>query len=58
VNIGTGNDDSVFLKENETFDGTQNAIIAESAARIPALDTGYSLAEGDTFSLCCHWRDS
>ena len=58
VNIGTGSANSVFLKGNETFDGTQNAIIPETSARIPALNTGYSLAEGDTFSVRYHWRDS
>ncbi len=58
INIGTGNNSAVFLKDDEYFDGTRNAILAESAARIAGLDTGYIIQESDVFGLSYWWRDS
>jgi hypothetical protein len=58
VNIGTGDNSSVFLKSNEDLDGTRNAVLAEDTSRLPGLDTGYTIKEGDVFSISYQWRDS
>jgi len=37
-------------------DGTQNGVLA--AGRLFALDTGYTIAEGDVFDVSYFWRDA
>lgn len=58
VNIGSGSQNDVCLKINETHDGTHNAVLAEAASRLHGLDTGYTIREGDRFSLSYYWKDS
>lgn len=58
INIGTGDNSSTFLKSNEDYDGTRNAVLAESTTRLPGLDTGYSIRKGDIFSISYQWLDS
>ncbi|MDE0781453.1 MAG: FecR family protein, partial [Alphaproteobacteria bacterium] len=43
------NPDSIVTQENHYFDGTRNLFLSEGGARIPAQDTGYIIAGGDTF---------
>ncbi|TVP76390.1 MAG: glycosyl hydrolase family protein [Puniceicoccaceae bacterium] len=57
-NIGTGDQNSVALRIDESYDGTHNAVIAGQAARTHGLDTGHTIQTGDIYSLSYVWRDS
>ena len=58
INLGSSGQYQVFLKDDETLDGTHNAVIYEGATRTPGADTGFRIREGDLFSLRYHWKDS
>ena len=49
------NPDSIVTQENHYFDGTRNLLLSEGGARIPAQDTGYIIAGGDTFEVEYVW---
>ena len=49
------NPDSIVTQENHYFDGTRNLFLSEGGARIPAQDTGYIIAGGDTFEVEYVW---
>ena len=49
------NPDSIATQENHSFDGTRNLLLSEGTARIPAQDTGYIIAGGDTFEVEYVW---
>jgi ferric-dicitrate binding protein FerR (iron transport regulator) len=48
--------DSIATQENHSFDGTRNLLLSEGPARIPAQDTNYVIAGGDTFDVEHVWR--
>ena len=50
------NPDSIATQENHSFDGTRNLLLSEGTARIPAQDTNYIIAGGDTFDVEHVWR--
>lgn len=58
-NIGTG-DQTAELTRNNLTTGTslQNAVHAESAFRVIALDTEYTLTQGETVNFSYLWRDA
>ena len=49
------NPDSIATQENHSFDGTRNLLLSEGTARIPAQDTSYIIAGGDTFEVEYVW---
>ncbi|MEM7790757.1 MAG: hypothetical protein AAF546_05090 [Verrucomicrobiota bacterium] len=58
-NIGVGLAQSAVASRTDlSFDGSRNAVIAEQSNRIFGLDTGYTIIEGETFSLSYVWRDA
>jgi len=62
VNIGSGGDQSQeatrIAPAAQLFDGSRNAVLSEAADRAFGLDTGYSIVEGETFTLNFVWRDA
>jgi hypothetical protein len=49
------NPDSIATQENHYIDGTRNLLLSEGPARIPAQDTNYIIASGDTFQVDYVW---
>ena len=49
------NPDSIATQENHYIDGTRNLLLSEGPARIPAQDTNYTIARGDTFEVNYDW---
>jgi ferric-dicitrate binding protein FerR (iron transport regulator) len=49
------NPDSIATQENHYFDGTRNLLLSEGPARIPAQNTNYIIASGDTFEVDYVW---
>ena len=58
VNIGTGDQAAVATRVDETYDGTRNAVLAQSPGRVHGLDTGHTIQAGDIYSLSYVWKDS
>jgi beta-glucanase (GH16 family) len=52
----TGDQAQNATRSDESFDGSQNAVVLSS--RRHGLDTGYGIVEGDTFNISYVWRDS
>ncbi len=47
-----------FNPANTSLDGTRNAVLAANEQRRYAIDTGYTLSEGDVFQVSYQWRDA
>ena len=58
TNIGTGSQADVIARLNLNRSSPQNAVIPETAGRVPALDTGHTLAAGEIFRARYWWRDA
>lgn len=57
VNVG-GGQDAQATHTDLPFDGTRNAVVADSGLRKFAVDTGHTLAAGDAFRASFVWRDA
>lgn len=51
-----GNQGAVATKTDETYDGTQNAVV--QSGRLPGIDTGHTIEEGESFDISYVWKDS
>lgn len=57
-NIGSGTQNENTSNTSLSLDGSRNAIIAETAQRRMALDTGHTLSPGELFQTTFSWRDA